>query len=444
MVGRSGLVLRRRGRPYPLPVAKKTAKKTSKTTAAPSSKPASKPAPAPVGAKPGRARAPRAAREVDVRAERSDALPPPPRATFDDIIGHERPLMLLRAAITSQRLHHAWIFHGPRGVGKLTTALAFAGAILDPTTAPGLGGGLAPDPDSPVQRLIHAGTHPDLHVITKELARFSDDRQVRERKLLTIPKDVIENHLLRPATLAPGVRAHGIAGKVFIVDEAELLDRSITNAPTQNAILKTMEEPPPGTVIILVTSAEDRLLPTIRSRCQRVAFARLTPREMQDWLKRTPLTPPAAHRDWLLAFAEGSPGALVDAVEGGLGEWRARLEPLLKQADAGRYASDLGPAMAELIDQWAEAQASRAKNASKEAANHEGARLMLRVLAHHYRTALRNAGPTPLAERAACAVDALLIAERELYSNVRLVDLCEDLSIRLAEAMPGANLGALS
>lgn len=397
---------------------------------------AKKPAKAPASpaSKPARSKAPR---QTDVRPDAADSLPLPPRFTFDDIIGHERPMALLRSAITSGRLHHAWIFHGPRGVGKLSAALAFAAAILDPTTAPGLSGGLAPDPESPVQRLIAAGTHPDLHVVTKELARYSDERDVRERKLLTIPKDVIDNHLIRPATLAPSIRAHGIAAKVFIVDEAELLDRSLTNAPTQNAILKTMEEPPPGTVIILITNAPDRLLPTIRSRCQRVAFASLAPSDMQQWVKRAGIDIPAAHRDWLMEFAEGSPGALLEAVAGGLSSWRERLEPLLAKVAKGQYASDLGPAMAELIDQWAQNQAAKSKNASKEAANHEGARLMFRVLARHYRTLLRTL-PTPAAERPAAAIDALLLAERELHSNVRLVDMAEDLSIRLAEAMSGS------
>jgi hypothetical protein len=62
---------------------------------------------------------------------------------------------------------------------------------------------------------------------------------------------------------------------------------------------------------------------------------------------------------------------------------------------------------------------------------------MFRVLARHYRTILASAGPTPRAEHAAGAIDAILVAERELHANVRLVDLAEDLSIRLAEAMAG-------
>lgn len=385
------------------------------------------------GAKSGRPGGRAGARSAAGRTQPADALPPPPRVTLADVFGHDRAKAILRSAIASGRLHHAWIFHGPRGVGKHTAALAFAGAILDPTTSVGLTGDLAPDPESPVQRLIAAGTHPDLHIITKELARFSEDRQVRERKLLTIPKDVIDTHLLRPAALAASVRAHGMASKVFIIDEAELLDRSVTNAPTQNAILKTLEEPPPGTVIVLVTSAEDRLLPTIRSRCQRVAFGRLSSAEMAAWARQAAIQIPPQHKDWLLRFADGSPGVLREAIDAGLGTWHERLAPLLAKVERGEYSPELGPAMATLIDEWAESHVAGSRNASKEAANHEGARLMVRLLASHFSYRLRTAGSD--SERAAAAIDALVVAERELAANVRLSDLAEDLSIRMSEAM---------
>ena len=75
----------------------------------------------------------------------------------------------------SGRFPHAWIFSGPRGVGKFTTALALAERLLGPASA----------------RLIAAGTHPDLHVIRKELAAYCDDPEIRTRKLTNIPVAVI-------------------------------------------------------------------------------------------------------------------------------------------------------------------------------------------------------------------------------------------------------------
>ena len=122
--------------------------------------------------------------------------------------------------------------------------------------------------------------HPDLHIITKELARYSDDRATRERKLTRMPVEVVRQHLIEPAQRPA---CSGMA-RCSSLDEAELLA-----GEGQNALLKTLEEPPGGasggpTVIILITSSEDRLLPTIRSRCQRVGFTPLPEEVIAGWL----------------------------------------------------------------------------------------------------------------------------------------------------------------
>lgn len=350
---------------------------------------------------------------------------------LSEVLGQDRAIETLLSAAGSGRVHHAWIFSGPPGVGKMTTAVAFAALILDPTTAPDLSGALAPEEGSPTQRMIGAGAHPDLHIITKELARFSDDKQTRDRKLLTIPKDVIDTHLLGPVALAPTIRAGGMATKVFIVDEAELLDRSLTNAPVQNAILKTLEEPPEGSVIILVTSAEDALLPTIRSRCQRVAFAPLDERAMNAWLSRSGLELSKSEREWVLRFAAGSPGRAQLAVSSGLHRWAERLDPMLEQAERGKYPADLGPTMASLVGEWADAQVKASPNASKEAANLAGARHLLSMIAERYRAALR-AGDEERTGRALRAIDRVYDAERHIQAHAHMGHALENLAAQLA------------
>lgn len=386
-----------------------------------------------------RTKAPKPAPEVAIPAPE---LPPHPRPVpLTAILGQDRALATLDAALRSGRVHHAWIFHGPPGVGKFTTALAFAAVLLDPTSEAGLTGGIAPDPESPVQRLLNAGTHPDLHIITKELSVFSEDAKVRDSKQITIPKEVIDTHLLQPAGLAPTLR-HATpprATKVFIVDEAELLDRSPANAPTQNAILKTLEEPPPGTVIILVTASEDRLLPTIRSRCQRVAFCPLEPAAMREWMTGRGIDVDARQRDWLIAFSEGSPGVLLSAMEGGFYDWARTLDPMLESAERGRYDPDLGPTMAKLADDWAKAWVEANELASKESANRAGARWIFRLLAARLRHGLR-AGPNP--EVHAEAIEALRRAERRLDSAVQLAFAMESLSVELAAIFGGAAVPA--
>lgn len=393
---------------YALPVAKKTAKKTSKKTA-----------------RKGRG----AVIEAPAMPEGAARTPAP--VGLSSIIGQDRAVGVLRSAVGSGRLHHAWVFHGPAGVGKFTAALAFAAVILDPTSAPDLAGEIEPDPDSEVQRLLRAGTHPDLHVIVKELARFAEEKRVRDAKLTTIPKDVIDQHLIRPAKLAPRL-AGGLAGKVFIVDEAELMDRSPTNAPVQNAILKTLEEPPEGTVIILVTSSEDRLLPTIRSRCQRVAFTPLTDGQMGEWLDRADLGVSGGERGWLIAHAGGSPGRLERAHRDGHHAWHREVGALLGRADTGAAPVELGPTMTRLVDEWAKAWVDEGskvgENRSKESANRDGARQMLALVADHYRAQLAERAR---AERAIAAIELIGRAERLIGSNVQVGFVMDDLAAGL-------------
>lgn len=354
-------------------------------------------------------------------AEERATLQVPAPIPLSEIIGQERALGQLLKAADSGRLHHAWIFHGPEGVGKFTTALAWAALLLDPTTAPDLTGRPAADPESPTQKLLAAGTHPDLHVIVKELARFSSDSKVRDAKLQTIPKSVVEEHLIRPAAMAAVMRTGSAVGKVFIVDEAELLDRSPTNAPTQNAILKTLEEPAPGTMIILVTSSEDRLLPTIRSRCQRATFQTLDDEAMRVWLAGSGIEVTGEERDWLLRSSEGSPGRLASMHASGMYQWYRTITPLLDDAERGVHPLTLGATMASLVDSWAGAWVKEGdkagENRSKDAANRLGARRMLGLVADRSRSGLADPRRAAWSLR---TVDLVARAQSQMDSNVSM------------------------
>jgi len=135
---------------------------------------------------------------------------PPNAVSLADILGQDRAIETLRASVRAERVHHAWIFAGPPGVGKRTTAVAFAALLLDPSTGPTLTGEIEADPDSPIQRKIAEGTHPDLHIITKELAAHSEEARVRRQKQITIAKEVIIERLITQCPhaavkLGPGV-----------------------------------------------------------------------------------------------------------------------------------------------------------------------------------------------------------------------------------------------
>lgn len=350
---------------------------------------------------------------------RLEALEHPIPGTFGEIIGQERAIEQIESALLSGRMHQAWIFHGPRGVGKFTAALAMAALALDETTAKDLSGRLAADPESRVQTLLRARSHPDLHVITKELAKFSADSDVRKAKLATIPKDVVVTHLLNPAALGAKVTPGGAASKVFIVDEAELLDRSPTNAPVQNAMLKLMEEPSPGTVIVLVTSSEERLLPTIRSRCQRVRFGALSPEAMETWLTKQGYS--HAEMNWARRFGEGSPGRVKEAIETGLIAWHERIEEMLDRLLAGRYPSEFGASMAGMVEEWAVARVAADARLSKEASSRSASDRMLALLGEILRVRLAQAagaGDAASMELHAQRIGALDRARGRLQSSV--------------------------
>lgn len=365
----------------------------------------------------------------------AEAPPAVTASRMDQIFGHARPLDILQSAMTSGRVHHAWIFSGPQGVGKRTTAVAFAATLLDPTLAPDLSGRLSVDPDSTVQQLIRSGNHPDLHVLKKELAAVSREQRVRDSKQSSISNEVINEFLIEPAARSRVLQVPGrtIAGKVFIIDEAELM-----NLVTQNTVLKTLEEPPEGTVIILVTSSEDRLLPTIRSRCQRVSFSPLTDSQMLKWLATHAPDLTGGKRDWVLRFAQGAPGSAALALEHDLFTWQQDLGPKLDAVAGGVFPPDLSGIMAKLIGERAEAMVKANPDASKDGANKAWGRRMLGFLAEDLRLRIRSrakSGATtgdPALHRLLCAADAVAQAEHHLNTNVNLAHLLDNLVAQMA------------
>jgi DNA polymerase-3 subunit delta' len=198
---------------------------------------------------------------------------------FADIRGQEIPIERLRLAIRAGRLGHALIFAGPPGVGKRTTANALARALLC-RDRPGEGCGRCAE-----CHLVAAGTHPDLFVEDMERARI--DRP-------TATQLSIEQVRRMRAKLA-GRPIRG-SRKVGILDPA---DRATPDA--QNALLKTLEEPPGAATLVLVASNARALLPTILSRSQILRFAPLEPDAVAALLESEGIDPELARRTAVLA-----------------------------------------------------------------------------------------------------------------------------------------------
>ncbi len=363
------------------------------------------------------------------------AIPAP--VPMSDVLGQERAVEVLQSALRSERVHHAWIFHGPTGVGKFTLALSFAATLLDPTSSGGLSGFVEPEVGSRTQQLLQAGTHPDLQIVVKELAKFHHDSQVRDRKLLNIPVEVIEKFLIEPATKSAS-SSNAItarAQRVFIVDEAELI-----RTDGQNQILKTLEEPPAGTVIILVTSQEERLLPTIRSRCQRIGLGLLPPDAMNAWMKKNASDVTGPEKEWLLEFSQGAPGVVAAARQAGLYAWHQTMLPLLQQMMKGKYILEFSAAAHQLLDTYSTTWVDDHENASKEAANRAGANWLFRIVSDVLRKQLRNAKAHSQIESTLVAIQLVRDAEMQLASNVQQAAALDSMGAEIANAFAMAEL----
>jgi DNA polymerase-3 subunit delta' len=218
---------------------------------------------------------------------------------FSDVQHQARALSIVRRALASGRTHHAYLFDGPEGVGKELAARALAARLL--CEAPDR----APDADACGEcracQFFASGNHPDYHLIHRGLHKLHPDKTIRSGKGLFLVVDVVRHFLIEPASNTPSLGRR----RVFLVRDAERM-----NEGAQNALLKTLEEPPGAACLVLVTSSAERLLPTIRSRCQRVPFDLLPPDFVEERLQTlADVEPAAAHT--LAALAQGRLGAAL-------------------------------------------------------------------------------------------------------------------------------------
>ncbi len=174
-----------------------------------------------------------------------------PLLNWTDIIGHKRVTEVLSRAIERDRLHHAYLFTGPPGVGKRTTAFAMA-AVLNcdrrqkHAFAPNCG-------ECSSCHRIDSANHPDVTLVEPPNTVITID-QIRE---------------LQKGSRTP----YEAPFRIIVIDDAHAMTQEAANA-----LLKTLEEPPPNTILFVVTDQPHRLLDTIISRCQRMRFGAIDQR----------------------------------------------------------------------------------------------------------------------------------------------------------------------
>lgn len=301
------------------------------------------------------------------------------------IRGQDRAIGLLRRALASGKLPHALLFAGPPGVGKGATARALAMALNCERGAEDDGGGCGAC--GPCER-IAVGIHPDFLEIGP-----GDTGQ--------IPIATIRELIARL-----GLSPHEARARVVVIDEADRL-----NPQAANAFLKTLEEPPARTHLVLVTTAPDRLLVTIRSRCQRVRFVPLGADAIAAILVDQGV--PAERARTAAGIAAGSARRALELADGEALERRwTRARTVLEAARAPglKPAVDAALALAEEKEDLGptlEMLAYFYRDAAALAAGVDLDKLVHRDRADDLRTVAQQApGPAALARRAAAILDA--------------------------------------
>ena len=334
---------------------------------------------------------------------------------WPEIVGHEGVIDSFRRNLQQARLASTFLFVGPPGIGKWTTALSLAQALLCESTPADV---LDACQNCPACQQVAAQTHPDMILVRKPADKnfipvelFIGDREHRMRE------GMCHDISLKPFR---GGR------KIAIIDDADFL-----NQEGANCLLKTLEEPPAHCVIILISSSEQRQLPTIRSRCQIIRFSSLSAGQVATLLRREALVADDAPIEQLAARAEGSLRRAIALADPELEDARRSLLQQLSQADFD--AVSLGQGLSSFVD-------AAGKDASPR---RERTRQLVQAAASYYRHLMRHAvgaGPSgdPLNDQA-------IATAQQTWSGqaLRASECLERCHEALAQVDANANLGTL-
>ena len=266
---------------------------------------------------------------------------------FGDLVGQQQAVLLLEAALNRGRVAPAYLFAGPDGVGRRLAALRFLEGVLQDGSE-----------NLRERRRLEARNHPDLLWVEPSYSHQgrliprseADEAGVSKRTPPQVRLDQVRE-VSRFLARQPLESARGLV----VIEDPEAMAEAAANA-----LLKTLEEPGHG-LLILLSAAPDRLLTTIRSRCQQISFTRLDPAQMATVIERldpeqcAQATSAMAHAE-LQALAAGSPGALLSHAE----QWQAVPESLrerltvlpTKPAEALGLARDLTEALSGEQQLW--------------------------------------------------------------------------------------------
>jgi DNA polymerase-3 subunit delta' len=218
-------------------------------------------------------------------------------ALFAGLVGQQQATALLLAAIERQRLAPAYLFCGPDGVGRSIAARRFLEGVI-----------AGPGGSASVRRRLQEGNHPDLLWVEptySEKGQLVPASKALEAGVSRKAPPQLRLEQVRAVSQFLGRRPVEAERCLVVIEAVEAMAEAAANA-----LLKTLEEPGDG-LLILLTAAPDRLLSTIRSRCQAIPFTRLAPEQLQQVLAEQGFEAGSPDPPELVELAAGSPGALL-------------------------------------------------------------------------------------------------------------------------------------
>ncbi len=252
--------------------------------------------------------------------------------SWNEILGHESIVERFRRAVRRGRLASTFLFVGPAGIGKRTFALKLAQSLLCETHSEA---DLEPCGRCPACQQVAAKTHPDLALV----ARPADKSFIPLELLIGDDEHRMREGLCHDIALKPFCGGR----KIAIIDDADYL-----NQEGANCLLKTLEEPPPKSVIVLIGTSEQRQLPTIRSRSQVIRFEALSREIVKQLLLREGLVENDAEADELANLSDGSLQQAVEFSDPPVREFRARWLEFLSSPTGNVFA--FGKDLSSFVD----------------------------------------------------------------------------------------------
>jgi len=291
--------------------------------------------------------------------------------SLKEVFCQDKAISILQRALAADKLPHAYIFAGTEGIGKFKTAREWAKLLL--CEKPIIKNKLADSCGTCEScRLLEAGSHPDFIPVYKELLKFTKDNKDKKTPV-DLAIDVVREFIIEKVSTRPTLSQK----KVFVISEAERL-----NTASQNCLLKVLEEPPEYCFIFLLCTRMEKLLPTIKSRCQMIRFALIDEERIIEKLKEAGLEQKMAQ--YFARLAEGSLGAAthwaqLELADANLYQTKKELVGSLcdcQYADALELAEWLLGESKEIAGAWADLD----KTTSKTDINRRASRTLIRII----------------------------------------------------------------